>query len=104
MALVTITTDERIYTQSYIFNRSYQPDGSIVEAWGTSSRTVTESTVTYRGDKASVRAQITAAQLLGKETVIRKIDGPWWEGVATETSYGEWQTVIEQPDEEEVTP
>lgn len=97
MALVTITTEERSYKQIFVFNRNIARDGTVTDKWGTSSRDITESVITYRGDKASVSAAIAAAQGLNKATSIRKIDGPWWEGTATATSYGAWNTVINNP-------
>lgn len=98
MALVTITTEERTYKQIFVFNRNIAPDGTVTEKWGTSSRDITESVITYRGDKDSVKAALQIAQGLNKAVSLRKIDGPWWEGTATATTYGAWQTVINTPD------
>ena len=94
MALVAITTEEREYVQAYWFNRSIGADGSISNNTGTASRSVREISTTYRGDKESVRNALLEAQSsYSAAIVLRKIDGPWWEGDAVITTYGEWNVV-----------
>ena len=100
MALVRIPTETRTYTQTYIFNRNIDASGNVTDAWGTSSRSVVEETVTYRGDYAAVLAAVAGDE----NTVVRKIDGPWYEATTTEVSYGEWVTVMNTPDDEEEVP
>lgn len=97
MALVTITTEERSYKQAYWFNRNISADGTVTSNTGTASRDVTVSQTTYRGDKASVRAALATAHTNGSQIVLRKIDGPWWEGDATLTTYGTWTIVMDNP-------
>ena len=95
MALVTITTETVSCTQAFWFNRNIAPDGTVTDKSGTASRSVDVDTVTYRGDKTSVQAALTTAQGSGRKTVLRKIDGPWWEGTATLTTYGSWSIVMD---------
>ena len=101
MALVTITTEVTFWTQAYFFNRSIAADGTVSDNNGTASRQVETSTVTYRGDKTAVENAIGLAQAVGHKTTLRKIDGPWWEGTDTYTSYGEWSIVMDDDEEEE---
>ncbi len=100
--LVTMTMEERGYTQSFFTNATIDAQGGISESYKTWRRTVTETTTFYKGMYTDVKAAvITAAGAQGGAIVnpyeIRRSDGPWWEATVTVTVYGDWEEVVPDP-------